>query len=114
MASSCDEGFPFCMSNVIFREKFKKCFCLSLPVQAWNYNFFSSCYIIFCKLHATASCFLQYFALFFSVACPVELRDDSEGGIGNIADEMIRQGVVTATEQVYLFHSSLCKCPFDT
>ena len=49
--------------------------------------------------------FLQYFALFSSVACPVELRDDSEGGIGNIADEMIRQGVVTATEQVYLFHS---------
>ena len=42
-----------------------------------------------------------YFALCFSVACPVELRDDSEGGIGNIGDEMIRQGVLIATEQVY-------------
>ncbi|XP_078366669.1 serine/threonine-protein kinase 31-like isoform X1 [Oculina patagonica] len=31
--------------------------------------------------------------------CPVELRDDSEGGIGNIAFELIKQGLVTATEQ---------------
>ena len=31
------------------------------------------------------------------VACPVELRDDSEGGIGNIADELIKHGLVTAT-----------------
>lgn len=33
------------------------------------------------------------------VACPVELRDDSDGGVGNIADKMIRQGLLTATEQ---------------
>ena len=60
-----------------------------------------------CKRHATASCFCSTLLFLFSVACPVELRDDSEGGIGNIADEMIRQGVVTATEQVYLFHCQL-------
>lgn len=37
------------------------------------------------------------------VPCPVELRDDSEGGVGNIADELIKQGLVTATEQVHNF-----------
>lgn len=34
------------------------------------------------------------------VPCPVELRDDSEGGVGNIAHELIKQGLVTATEEV--------------
>jgi len=33
------------------------------------------------------------------VACPVELRDDSESGVGNIADELMKQGLVTPTEQ---------------
>lgn len=31
------------------------------------------------------------------VACAVELRDDSEGGIGNIAEELIRHGLVIST-----------------
>ena len=30
----------------------------------------------------------------------MELRDDSEGGVGNIADMLIKQGLVTATEEV--------------
>lgn len=30
----------------------------------------------------------------------MELRDDSEGGVGNIADKLIKQGLVTATEEV--------------
>ena len=36
------------------------------------------------------------------MACAVELRDDSEGGIGNIAEELIRHGLVisTSAEQV--------------
>ncbi|XP_068724825.1 serine/threonine-protein kinase 31-like isoform X1 [Montipora capricornis] len=33
------------------------------------------------------------------VACPVELRDNSEGGTDNIADEMIRRGLAMATEK---------------
>lgn len=36
----------------------------------------------------------------YIVPCPVELRDDSEGGVGDIADELIKQGLVTATEEV--------------
>ena len=42
---------------------------------------------------------------FFTVPCLVELRDDSEGGIGNIADVLIKQGLVTATEQVCLYRN---------
>ena len=34
------------------------------------------------------------------VPCTVELRDDSEGGVGNIANELIKQGLVMAIEQV--------------
>ena len=30
----------------------------------------------------------------------MELRDDSESGVGNIADMLIKQGLVTATEEV--------------
>jgi len=30
----------------------------------------------------------------------VELWDNSEGGVGNIADELIKQGLVTATGEV--------------
>lgn len=42
------------------------------------------------------------FLSFPSVACAVELRDDSEGGIGNITEELIRHGLVisTSAEQV--------------
>lgn len=35
----------------------------------------------------------------------MELRDDSEGGVGNIADLLIKQGLVTATEEVYVQHN---------
>lgn len=36
----------------------------------------------------------------FTVACPVVLSDKGESGIGDIADEMIRHGFVSATIQV--------------
>ena len=36
----------------------------------------------------------------FTVACPVVLSDKAESGIGDIADEMIRHGFVSATIQV--------------
>ena len=36
----------------------------------------------------------------------MELRDNSEGGVGNVADEMIKQGLVTATEEVQHYHSN--------
>lgn len=35
----------------------------------------------------------------------MELRDDSEGGVGNIVDLLIKQGLVTATEEVYVQHN---------
>lgn len=38
--------------------------------------------------------------MFFTVACPVVLSDKSESGIGDIADEMIRHGFVSAKIQV--------------
>ena len=31
------------------------------------------------------------------VPCAVELRDDSEGGVGSIEEEMIRRGLLMAT-----------------
>ena len=43
--------------------------------------------------------------MFLYSAMSVELRDDSEGGIGNIADVLIKQGLVTATEQVCLYRN---------
>lgn len=33
---------------------------------------------------------------FFLVACAVELRDNSEVGVGNIAEELIKHGLVTS------------------
>ena len=42
--------------------------------------------------------------LMFVVPCSVELRDNSEGGVGNIADELIKQGLVSATEEVHVQH----------
>lgn len=38
--------------------------------------------------------------MFFTVACPVELSDNSEGGVGDIADVMIRHGFLSAEVQV--------------
>ena len=43
----------------------------------------------------------------------MELRDDTEGGVGNIADKLIKQGLVTATEEVHhnffkLIHIATC------
>ena len=43
---------------------------------------------------------LLYYSLLSAVPCAVELRDDSDKGTGNISYELIKHGLVTATEQV--------------
>ena len=46
-----------------------------------------------------------WFSLSCTEPCLVELTDTSDGGVGNIADEMVKQGLVTATftEHVCLY-----------